>query len=127
MSKVTDALELSGVIAGLRAELEKAQKEGKGKEISFGVDGIEIELDVSIAKAVDGEAKATASLEADDMSVLKYVVGKVKGEFSISGHGKYEKVASQKVKLLLSAKNRDGSNTNLSRQSDEKINYSADS
>ena len=114
MSEVNDALELSGVIAGLRAELEKAQEEGKGKEISFGVDGIEIELDVSIAKSVEGDAKATASLEAGDMSVLKYVVGKVKGEFSISGHGKYEKVASQKVKLILSANNQDGTKTTLS-------------
>ena len=119
MSDVNDALELSGVIAGLRAELEKAQEEGKEKEISFGVDGIEIELDVSIAKAVDGEAKATASLEADDMSVLKYVVGKVKGEFSISGHGKYEKVATQKVKLILSAKNKDGTKVNVNATGDE--------
>ena len=114
MNEVVDALELSGVIMGLRAELQKAQIEGKGKEISFGVEGIEIELDVSIAKLVEGEATAIAQLEADDMSVLKYIVGKVKGEFTINGHGKYEKIATQKVKLTLSASNEDGRNIRLS-------------
>lgn len=115
MSEVTDALELSEVIAGLRGELEKAQEAGKDKAINFGVEGIEIELDVSVAKAVDGEAKATASAEVDDASLLKYVVGKVKGEFSISGKGHYKKVSTQKVKLILNVKNEDGSDTLLSK------------
>ena len=120
MSEVTDALELSEVIAGLRGELEKAQKAGEGKAINFGVEGIEIELDVSVAKAVDGEAKATASAEVDDTSLLKYVVGKAKGEFSISGKGQYKKVASQKVKLILSAKDEEGKTPNLSKAGEKR-------
>lgn len=112
---MSDALELSGVIAGLRAELEKAQKEGVGKGISFGVEGIEIELDVSVAKSVEGTAEASASMKADNMSLLKYVVGTVEGKFSINGKGSYEKVANQKVKLILSAKDKDGNSTNLNK------------
>jgi hypothetical protein len=119
MAEVTEALELSEVIAGLRTELEKAQEAGKGQAINFGVEGIEIELDVAIAKAVDGEGKFVASAEMDDFSLLKYVVGKVKGEFSVSGKGHYKKVATQKIKLVLSAKDKDGKSPNLS-QSGEK-------
>ena len=114
MSEVTDALELSEVIAGLRGELEKAQKAGEGKAINFGVEGIEIELDVSVAKSFEGEGTGEIGMDADDMSLLKYVVGKVGAKFSIRGQGKYEKIATQKVKLTLSAQNKDGSDTMLS-------------
>ena len=120
MSDMKDALELSGVIAGLRAELEKAQKEGKGKDITFGVEGIEIELDVAVAKSIEGGAQAEVSMEADDMSLLKYVVGKVSGKFTINGKGSYEKVASQKVKLILNAKGKDGKAPNLSKPMEKK-------
>ena len=104
----------------MRAELEKAQKEGRGKDITFGVEGIEIELDVAVAKSIEGGAQAELSMEADDMSVLKYVVGKVSGKFSINGKGSYEKVASQKVKLILSAKDAEGNSPNLSKPMEKK-------
>lgn len=48
---MADGLELSKVIAGLRTELEKAQAEGVGKGLRFGVEGIEVELDLAIVKA----------------------------------------------------------------------------
>lgn len=120
MADIKDALELSGVIAGLRAELEKAQKKGKGKGISFGVEGIEVEIDVSVAKSIKGTAEAGVTMTADNMSLLKYVVGTVEGKFSINGEGSYEKVANQKVKLILSAKDKDGNSTNLNKKTTKK-------
>lgn len=109
-----DVLGLSKVISHLRKELIDAQTEGKDKVLNFGVESVEIEMDIALAKSVEGDAKAGVSMEADDMSLLKYVVGNVKGEFSINGHGKYEKVSTQKVKLMLNVKNKDGSDTLLS-------------
>lgn len=108
MADIRDGLELSKVIGDLRVELENAQKAGEGKDLRFGVEGIEIELDLSVMKMVEGDAAATLGMEADDMSLLKYVVGKVSGEISISGKGKYEKVANQKVKLMLNVKDKGG-------------------
>lgn len=123
MSDVAEALELSGVIAGLRKEIIKAQAAGTDESIKFALEGLEIEMDVVVAKSLELEAKGSASVETDDSSLLKYFVGKVKKEFSITGKGKYEKVATQKVKLVLKARDADGNTPELSSQGEKKVDY----
>jgi len=56
---VSDAqkIPLSELIAELRTELAKAQKEGSGKELRFKVEEIEIELKVGISKDLDAKGK----------------------------------------------------------------------
>ncbi|MCI5162472.1 MAG: hypothetical protein D3917_10755 [Candidatus Electrothrix sp. AX5] len=107
------AVELAEVIEGLRNELEKAQESGEGKAIRFGVNDIEIELELTIAKklkaggGVKGKADSSAGL-------VKYFVGKLSGEISLQGEAEYQKVSTQKVKLSLSAESPDGKKTTLS-------------
>ncbi|MCI5137495.1 MAG: hypothetical protein D3922_03565 [Candidatus Electrothrix sp. AR1] len=106
------AVELAEVIEGLRSELEKAQEMGEGKAIRFGVNEIEVELELTIAKklkaggGVKGKADSSAGL-------VKYFVGKLSGEISLQGEAEYQKVSTQKIKLSLSAKNADGSDADL--------------
>ncbi len=105
-TQTTAPVELSEVIEGLRCEFEKAQQLGQGKAIRFGVNDIELELNLTIAKKVKGGAKATGKAGLGE-GVMKYLVGKVDGQLTLSGEGEYQKVSEQKIKLSLSAKNND--------------------
>lgn len=114
MSEQTIAIELSDVIEGLRTEMEKAQDKGEGKEIRFGVKDIEIELHLTIAKEEETKADIGAEVESGD-GILKYFVGKIKGDINIGGKHTYKNLSTQKIKLNLSAKNaEDDSDTKLS-------------
>lgn len=105
-------LELSEVIEGLRNEMEKAQDLGANKNIRFDVPSIEIELDVSIAKKMSGEMKVAVEGE-NDKSLLKYLVGKVTGKVELTGGGEYQTISTQKIKLVLSPRNADGTGVNF--------------
>ncbi|RWX48353.1 hypothetical protein VT98_11642 [Candidatus Electrothrix communis] len=102
------AVELAEVIEGLRSELEKAQESGEGKAIRFGVNEIELELNLTIAKKVKVGGKATGKVDLSE-GVMKYLVGNVGAQITLSGEGEYQKVSEQKIKLTLSAKNADNS------------------
>ncbi len=110
--------ELSDVIAGLRDELESAQKKGVHRDIRFGVESIELEMEVSILKAAEGSAGSQAKMQS--AGILKYFIGDVEGDVTLSGSGKYEKVGKQKLKLTLSANGADGSKTLLSNTDDDR-------
>ena len=112
MSEKTAPLELAQMIAGLRDELEKAQEQGQGKKIHFGVENIELELEMSIVKKIHTTMDAEGEISAKGL--VKYVVGDVTGKLSFGAEGDYEKVSTQKIKLSLKAKNSDGTDTNLS-------------
>ncbi len=51
-------LELAQLIKGLRAELAKAQTEGEDKGIRFTVEDVELDLEISTAKQVNGDIGA---------------------------------------------------------------------
>ncbi|MCI5125631.1 MAG: hypothetical protein D3925_14440 [Candidatus Electrothrix sp. AR5] len=107
------AVELAEVIEGLRNELEKAQLSGEGKTIRFGVNEIELELNLTIAKKVKVGGKATGKVDLSE-GVMKYLVGKVDAQINLSGEGEYQKVSEQKIKLSLSAESPGGQKTRLS-------------
>ncbi|MCI5212358.1 MAG: hypothetical protein D3910_27060 [Candidatus Electrothrix sp. ATG2] len=106
------AVELAEVIEGLRNELEKAQKLGEGKAIRFGVNDIELELNLTIAKKIKGGGKASGKIDLSD-GLVKYLVGKVGAQIDLSAEGEYQKVAEQKIKLSLSAESQGGQKTKL--------------
>jgi hypothetical protein len=107
------AVELAAVIEGLRNELEKAQDSGKDKSIRFGVNEIELELNLTIVKKIKGGGKASGKIDLSE-GLVKYLVGKVEAQIDLSGEGEYQKVSEQKIKLSLAAKNADDSDVNLS-------------
>lgn len=113
MAQQRAAVELADVIDGLRNELEVAQEKGEGRNLRFGVKDIELELELTVAKEAKATGKATAGVDLEK-GVIKYIVGKVKGDISLEGSGTYKKVSTQKVKLNLSVENADGSSSKLS-------------
>lgn len=112
MDDVNEVVELSDFIASLRRELVKAQQQGESENapIRFGVEGIELEFELNIAKSLEGSADASAKAETDDQSLLRYFIGKMSGEVKIAGKGSFQTIAKQKVKLQLSAQDEDGNN-----------------
>lgn len=84
------AIELSDVIEELRTELLVAMKEGDGKELRFGVDSVEVELQVAVTKETEGEAKA------------KFWV------LEVGGKGKLADARTQTVRLTLTPKGKPG-------------------
>ncbi|WP_339132843.1 MAG: trypco2 family protein [Candidatus Electrothrix sp. GW3-4] len=111
-TQAATVVELAEVIEGLRSELEKAQAQGEGKQIRFGVKDIELELNLTIAKKVKGGGKAVGKVDLSE-GLVKYLVGKVGAQIDLSAEGEYQKVSEQKIKLSLAAKNADDSNVNL--------------
>lgn len=106
-------VELSDVIEGLRSELQKAQDKGKDKTLRFGVNNIELELDLTIAKKVSGKGAGTLKVDTGE-GLVKYLVGKIDAEVTVGGEGEYQRVSTQKIKLSLSAESSDGKKTTLS-------------
>ena len=97
------AVELSSMLASLRAELGKAQAEGDGKGIKFEVKDVELELQVTVSEDTD-------------------VKGGVK--FHIFNAGVEEKVSSQciqKIKLTLTPKASSGADLDVSDTDDQPI------
>ncbi len=113
MSNKNTVLELADVIGGLRAEMEKAQKQREGKDIRFGVNHVEVELQLTIAKKNMVNAEIKAGMDSGD-SLLKYFVGKIKGDITIAGGDEYENITTQKITLNLSAKDSNGKSPELS-------------
>jgi hypothetical protein len=85
-----NANELADVLAGLRANLETAQKAGEGHDVRFAIDTIELELHV----ATTGETKAEGG--------IKFWVLNLGGGAS----GKDEHI--QKIKLTMKAVDKGG-------------------
>ncbi len=112
-TQTTAVVELSEVIEGLRNELEKAQELGRGKEIRFGINDIELELELTIAKKIKAGGGVKAKTDSGD-GLVKYFVGKLGGEISLQGEGEYQRVSTQKIKLSLSAESQSGQKTKLS-------------
>jgi len=75
--------ELSIVLATLREDLARAQKQGKGQDLHFAIDEIEVELNVVVTKEGTGKAEA------------KFWV------ISANLEGKLANVATQKIKLKM--------------------------
>ena len=90
MAEQENANELSDVLAGLRANLEIAQKAGVGHDVRFAIDTIEVELHV----ATTGEKKAEGG--------IKFWVLNLGGE----AKGKDEHI--QTIKLTMKAVDKDG-------------------
>jgi Trypsin-co-occurring domain 2 len=86
----SDGNELSQVLAGLRANLETAQKAGENHEIRFLMDEIEVELNV----ATTGETKAEGG--------IKFWV------LNFGGETKANDQQTQKVKLKMKVVDRGG-------------------
>lgn len=78
-----DGLELSDVLAHLRANLARAQQEGAGQDLRFSLDDVEVEFQVAITK--EGEGKA---------GVKFWVVNAELG-------GKLANATTQKIKLKM--------------------------
>jgi hypothetical protein len=109
----TAAVELSDVIEGLRSELQKAQDKGKDKNLRFGVNNIELELDLTIAKKVSGKGAGTLKVDTGE-GLVKYLVGKINTEGTVGVEGEYQRVSTQKITLSLSAESSDGKKARLS-------------
>jgi hypothetical protein len=90
MAEQANANELADVLAGLRVNLEAAQKAGVGHDVRFAIDTIEVELHV----ATTGEKKAQGG--------IKFWVLNLGGEAA----GKDEHI--QKIKLTMKAVDKDG-------------------
>ena len=103
----TAAVELSDVIEGLRSELQKAQDKGKDKNLRFGVNNIELELDITIAKKVSGKGAGTLKVDTGE-GLVKYLVGKINVEGTVGGEAEYQSISTQKITLSLSANDADG-------------------
>lgn len=113
MSNKNTVIELADVIEGLRAEMEKAQKQGEGKDIRFSVNNVEVELDLTVAKKLNIKAGAEIGMDTKE-GFFKYLVGTFTGKLTIGTEGEYEAVSTQKIKLNLSAKDKKGKTTTLS-------------
>ena len=116
MGKKKAIVELADVVEGLRNELEKAQKKGEGKDLRFGVKGIELEFDLTVVKEVSANGAMEGAVDLQE-GMIKYLVGKVGAKVAIAGGGKYQKVSSQKVKMSLSLENAGDSTPQLSGES----------
>lgn len=113
MSNKNNAIELADVIEGLRNEMQKAQEKGKGEDIRFKVNHVEVELQLTIAKKNTINAEIKAGVDSGD-SLLKYFVGKIKGDITTAGGYEYENITTQKITLNLSAKDSEGNSPELS-------------
>jgi len=78
-----DAFELSEVIANLRQDLERAKRQGAGKDLQFSLDDVELEFPVVVTKEGDGK-----------LGVKFWVINAEAG-------GKYANAVTQKIKLKL--------------------------
>ena len=79
----TNGQELSIVLATLREDLARAQKQGKGHELHFAIEEIEVELNVVVTK--EGAGKAGAKFWVINANL----------------EGKLGNVATQKIKLKM--------------------------
>ena len=119
MSDKNVTVELADVIEGLRQEIKKAQDNAKDKTIRFGINHIDVELDVTIMKGHKLGVEAGAEADSGD-SLLKYFVGKVKGNVKTSGEYEYQKVAKQKVTVNLSVEDSKGKKVSVSKTQKKK-------
>ncbi len=84
-------VELSEVIADLRANLAAAQKEGDGKSLRFTIEDIEVELQMVVTKEI--------SAEAGVKTAVKFWV--LSGEANAKADAKFNTAATQKIKLKM--------------------------
>jgi len=91
----TKGQELSIVLATLREDLARAQTEGKGHDLHFAIEEIEIELNVVVTKEGTGKAGA------------KFWV------ISSNLEGKLANVATQKIKLKMKLVDKTGSSPEI--------------
>jgi hypothetical protein len=82
-------IDLAEAIQQLRAQLVKAVEEGKDKELKFGLDTIELELQVAVTKGAGGKAGIKVWLinAEGDSSVAKESLQKVKLVLKPKGPG----------------------------------------
>ena len=83
-------VELSRMLASLRAELWKAQQEGDSQDIKFDVKDVELELQVTVADEGSGKGG------------VKFLV------FNAEVGGKTSSQSVQKIKLKLTPKTKSG-------------------
>jgi hypothetical protein len=93
-----EEFELSAVIAKLRAELSKAQKEGEGQDLRFLIDDIEVEFNVAV------EDKGSVG------GGVKFYVFSAKADASES------QTVTQKLKLKMKALGPDGKRIRMNDQ-----------
>jgi hypothetical protein len=89
-------IDLAEAIQQLRAQLVKAVEEGEGEELRFGLEAIELELQVAVTKEAGGKAG------------FKLCV------FNAEGEGKVARESLQKVKLVLKPEDKEGRKTMVS-------------
>ncbi|MFT5698654.1 MAG: hypothetical protein ACI8ZB_001509 [Desulforhopalus sp.] len=73
--KTNDKLELSDMIKELRLQLSNAQKDGNGEDIRFIVDDVELELQITVEKQVQGGMSAkffvlTSKVDGSDKNTV---------------------------------------------------------
>ncbi|HMT93781.1 trypco2 family protein [uncultured Thiothrix sp.] len=104
---MTQKLELAAVIKALREELQSVQIAGKGQDIRFQTNSIEVEFQTM----VDYE------LGAEGSGKIKFWVL----DIDVKGTGKYKRSQTHKIKLSLTPKKQksDGSHEDLMLSDDE--------
>jgi hypothetical protein len=107
-----DGLELSAVIAELRASLSEAQNEGEGKNLRFSIDDIEVELNVAVEDkgSAEGGVKFYVLSAKAGVSETQTVTQKVKLKMKVLDTAQLDEAAlaeARKKGLISSPGSRD--------------------